>query len=460
VGVAEEENISALDLRHVWHPFTQEGSAAPLPEIVSGEGAWLRTADGRDILDLISSWWVTLHGHAHPAIARAVAEQAEQIEQVMFAGFTHAPAVRLASRLVALMPRELTPPLTRVFFSDNGSTAVEVALKIAWQYWRNKGEMGRKRFLAFSGGYHGDTLGAMSVGASTGFYTPFDDLMLPVTFLPFPATWEGDNEAQKKEEEALARVDAALDSFGAEVAAVIIEPLVQGAGGMRMCRPEFLRALCERIRNAGILLIFDEVMTGFGRTGTMFACNKAQVVPDIICLAKGLTSGFLPLATTICGEEIHYAFLGGDFGSALAHGHSFTANPLGCAAALASLDLFESDSTLERVAAMEDIHRRRMRDLARLSNVRRIRVMGAIAAFDLDCEYGEGGGDGDGDAGDDKSYGSSWSQRLRGDFLSRGLLLRPLGNVVYLMPPYCVSEEDLHHAYDEIFEVVSHLQTN
>lgn len=441
--MSEHEDIPALDLRHVWHPFTQAGAGAPPPEIVSGEGAWLRTADGRDILDLISSWWVTLHGHAHPAIAGAVAKQAKRLEQVMFAGFTHAPAVRLAARLAALMPEGLT----RVFFSDNGSTAVEAALKIAWQYWRNKGETGRKRFLAFSRGYHGDTLGAMSVGASSGFYAPFEELVLPVTFLPFAATWEGDNRAQEKEEEALAEIDAVLDEAGGEVAAVIIEPLVQGAGGMRMCRPEFLRALCERLREAGILLIFDEVMTGFGRTGSMFACDKADVAPDIICLAKGMTGGFLPLAATLCREEIHDAFVGGDFGNAFAHGHSFTANPLGCAAALASLDLFESDSTLERVAVMEGIHRRRMRDLARLPNVRCARVMGSIAAFDLDC----------GDGGDSKGYGSAWSRRLREAFLSRGLLVRPLGNVVYLMPPYCIGEHDLHRAYDGIFEMVSEL---
>jgi adenosylmethionine-8-amino-7-oxononanoate aminotransferase len=439
--MVEREDIPALDLRYVWHPFTQVGTAGPAPEIVSGKGAWLRAADGKNILDLISSWWVTLHGHAHPAIAGAVAEQAKRLEHVMFAGFTHAPAARLASRLAKLLPSELT----RVFYSDNGSTAVEVALKIAWQYWHNKGETKRKRFLAFSKGYHGDTLGAMSVGSSTGFYTPFDDLVLPVTFLPFPATWEGDNGALEKEEEALAKIDAILaNGFGEEVAAVIIEPLVQGAGGMRMCRPEFLRSLCERLREAEVLVIFDEVMTGFGRTGSMFACDRAKVVPDIICLAKGLTGGFLPLAVTICSEKIHNAFLGRDFGSAFAHGHSFTANPLGCAAALASLDLFENDSTLKRVAAMEDLHRRRMQDLSRLSNVRNARVMGSIAAFDL-----EGGS---------KVYGSSWAQHLHEEFLSRGLLVRPLGNVVYLMPPYCVSEDDLHHAYDKIFEVVSHFQ--
>ena len=449
LGMAENEDIPALDLRHVWHPFTQAGTAFPPPEVVSGEGAWLHTAEGRDILDLISSWWVTLHGHAHPTIAKAVAEQAQQIEQVMFAGFTHAPAARLASRLAALMPGELR----RVFFSDNGSTAVEVALKIAWQYWRNKGETGRKRFFAFSGGYHGDTLGAMSVGASTGFYAPFDEMVLPVTFLPFAATWSGDNEAQENEAEALAKIDAVLDASHAEVAAVIIEPLVQGAGGMRMCRPEFLRALCGRLREAGILIIFDEVMTGFGRTGHMFACDKARVAPDIICLAKGMTGGFLPLAATICDEEIHGAFIGDDFGTAFAHGHSFTANPLGCAAALASLDLFESEATLERVAAMEDLHRRRMRDLARLPNVRRTRVMGSIAAFDLD--HGN-----DGDGCDGKAYGSSWSQRLRGEFLSRGLLVRPLGDVVYLMPPYCIGEADLDRAYDGIIEVVSKLRTD
>ncbi len=434
--MVDRDDIPGLDLKHVWHPYTQAGMAPAPVEIVSGRGAKLTAADGREFLDLISSWWVNIHGHAHPAIAAAIADQARRLEQVVFAGFTHAPAVRLAERLAGLLPRELN----RVFYSDDGSTAVEVALKIAWQYWRNLGEKGRTRFLAFCGGYHGDTLGAMSAGASFGFYAPFSDLLLPMEFLTYPGTWDGDNTVEERERESLAALDALLDSRSGELAAAIIEPLVQGAGGMRMCRPEFLRALAKRLREAGVLLIFDEVMTGFGRTGAMFACGKAGVAPDLICLSKGLTGGFLPLAATVCREEIFEAFLDDGFAKAFAHGHSYSANPLGCAAALASLDLFESEGTLSRVAAVEAVHRERLLDLGELPLALRTRVTGSIAAFDLET--------------DDKGYGSAAGERLKMRLMDRGLLLRPLGDVVYLMPPYCIGLDELERAYDVIRQVL------
>jgi adenosylmethionine-8-amino-7-oxononanoate aminotransferase len=426
----------ALDRDHVWHPYTQvQGAPAPV-EIVSARGATLTAGDGTEYLDLISSWWVTTHGHAHPAIAAAVAEQAARLEQVIFAGFTHAPAARLAGRLSALLPEGLG----RVFFSDNGSTAVEVALKMAIQYWRNRGEGSRRRLAAFSGGYHGDTLGAMSVGAGSGFFTAFEDLLFEADLLPFPATWHGDNEAEETEAAAVEAVRRYLDAQGEQVAAVIIEPLVQGAGGMRMCRPEFLRALEAAVREAGALLILDEVMTGFGRTGAMFACEKAGVRPDLICLSKGLTGGFLPLAATACREEIYEAFMGEGFERAFAHGHSFTANPLGCAAALASLDLFGQEDSLARVAAMEEFHRARLAELMRHPQVRRPRVMGSIAAFDVEAQ--------------DAGYTAAVGGELKRFFMERGLLIRPLGNVVYLMPPYCIGDDELSRAYDVIAEAL------
>ena len=426
----------ALDARHVWHPFTQAAEAPAPVEIVSARGAVVKAADGREYVDLISSWWVTLHGHGHPAIAAAIAEQAARLEQVIFADFTHAPAARLAARLCAMLP----PELTRVFFSDNGSTAVEVALKLAAQYWRNRGEPRRRRFAAFAGGYHGDTVGAMSVGAGSGLFGAFEDLVFETHVLPFAPTWDGDDEVAAREAAALQAVRDYLESHGEEVAAVIVEPLVQGAGGMRMCRPGFLRAVAAAVRAAGALLIFDEVMTGFGRTGEMFACTKAGVAPDMICLAKGLTGGFLPLAATVCREEIYQAFLGTGFERAFAHGHSFTANPIACAAAHASLDLFETEGSLARVAVLEKIHRARLADLAARSNkVARPRVTGSIAAFDVA-----------GDGGD----GAASGRLLRRAFFERGLLLRPLGNVVYLVPPYCLGEAQLERAYDAIDEVL------
>ncbi|MEO5337992.1 MAG: adenosylmethionine--8-amino-7-oxononanoate transaminase [Magnetospirillum sp. WYHS-4] len=428
------DNTLDLDRRHVWHPFTQ-AKTAPLPvPIRSAVGAVLTAEDGRQYLDLISSWWVTLHGHAHPVIAAAIADQARTLEQVIFAGFTHAPAARLAARLAHLLPEDLE----RVFFSDDGSTAVEVALKIALQHARNKGEERRTRFLAFAGGYHGDTVGAMSAGTGSGFFEAYRPLFFDVRTLPYPATWDGDDEVEAKERAALAAVEAALEEQGAETCALIAEPLVQGASGMRMVRPEFLRAVVARVRAAGVLAIFDEVMTGFGRTGALFACGKAAVTPDIICLSKGLTGGFLPLSATVTREGVYEAFLGETFDRALVHGHSFTANPLGCRAALASLDLLEAPETPVAWTSIEAIHRQRLADLPAAA-VRR-RVLGTIAAFEVD-----GGGEG---------YDAAIGPRLRAAFLEQGLLMRPLGNVVYMMPPYCITENQLHRAYDSVGSVL------
>ncbi|HYD63933.1 adenosylmethionine--8-amino-7-oxononanoate transaminase, partial [Azospirillum sp.] len=340
-------DIVELDRRHLWHPFTQAATAPePIP-VVRAEGVSLFTADGREILDLISSWWVNLHGHAHPAIVEAIARQAATLEQVIFADFTHAPAATLAARLAGILPEGLT----RVFFSDDGSTAVEVAMKMARQFWRNRGDGRRRRYLAFDGAYHGDTFGAMSVGKSSGFYEPFHDLLFEVSHLDYPATWDGDAEVEAKEAAALAKLDAWLADHGDDVAAFIAEPLVQGAAGMRMVRPAFLRAVVERVRAAGALVIFDEVMTGFGRTGALFASLRAGIAPDLICLSKGLTGGFLPLSATVTTEAIYEGFLDGSFDRAFAHGHSFTANPLGCAAALASMDLLLAPETLARLGA-------------------------------------------------------------------------------------------------------------
>ena len=430
--MTDERDLLADDARHVWHPFTQ-AQTAPDPVVVTGgKGARLTTADGTEYLDLISSWWVNMHGHGHPKIAAAIAEQAGGLEHVMFAGFTHEPAVTLAKRLADLLP----PLLTRVFYSDSGATAVEIGLKIAFQSFRNRGETGRTRFIAFEGGYHGDTVGAMSVGQSCGFYEPFRDLMFPVDIVPYPATWEGDLEVEAKEAAALAALDRQLETAGAETVAAIIEPLVEGAAGMRMCRPEFLRAVEARLRAAGVLFIFDEVMTGFGRTGEMFACLKAGVTPDIVCLAKGLTGGFLPLAATVCRESIYESFLGESIDQAFIHGHSYTANPIGCAAGLASLDIFEEENSLARVAEIEQLYRDRFQGLAGRPNVARPRILGSIAAFDM--------------TGAEAGYGAAIGPKLKSWFMERGLMIRPLGNVVYLIPPYCIEDADLHRAFDAI----------
>ena len=425
-----------LDRQHVWHPFTQAQTAPdPIP-ITSAKGIRLYAEDGREFLDLISSWWVNLHGHAHPTIAAAIAKQAHTLEQVIFAGFTHQPAAQLAHELVQRLPAGLT----RVFFSDDGSTAVEVALKMALQYWRNQGEAQRTRFLAFEGGYHGDTVGAMSVGRGSDFFSTYGSLLFEVGLLPYPQTWDGDADVVSKEQAALAVLDAYLAQHGETLAGIIIEPLVQGAAGMRMCRPEFLQQLAAKLRAAGILLIFDEVMTGFGRTGAMFAAIKAQVMPDLICLSKGLTAGFLPMSVTVASEAIYAAFLGENFDRALIHGHSFTANPLGCAAALASLQVFEDEQTLAKLPQIEAWHRQGLAQLAGHPAVQHVRVTGTIAAFDVVTT--------------DAGYTSAVGAKLKAFFHERGLLLRPLGNVVYLLPPYCVTQDELALAYQTIGEAL------
>lgn len=432
-------NIIDLDRRHVWHPFTQAQTAPdPIP-IASAQGIRLYAEDGREFLDLISSWWVNIHGHAHPTIAAAIARQAHTLEQVIFAGFTHQPAAQLAYELAQRLP----VGLTRVFFSDDGSTAVEVALKMALQYWRNHGETQRTRFLAFEGGYHGDTVGAMSAGKGCGFFDTYGSLLFEVGLLPFPETWDGDTAVVAKEQAALAQLERYLAEHGDALAAVIMEPLVQGSAGMRMCRPEFLQALATRLHKAGILLIFDEVMTGFGRTGALFASLKAQVTPDIICLSKGLTAGFLPMSVTVASEAIYAAFLGESFDRALIHGHSFTANSLGCAAALASLQVFDDEQTLAKLPQIERWQRQGLATLAGHPLVQRVRVTGTIAAFDVVAA--------------DAGYTSAIGAQLKAFFHERGLLLRPLGNVVYVLPPYCVTEVELKQAYDVILKGLNSL---
>ena len=424
----QAREIIAGDRQHVWHPFTQHGTEGEPTVIVRAKGASLFDADGKEILDLVSSWWTCTHGHAHPRLNEALAKQADQFEHVMFAGFTHAPAVTLAESLARLLPGDLS----RVFFSDDGSTSVEVALKIAYQYWINRGEPQRTMLLAFDGGYHGDTLGAMSVGRGSQMFSPFRELMCKVCVLPYPSTFEGDEAVEEREAGALSAFEALLADRGQTIAALIIEPLLQGAGGMRVCRPHFLKRLVETAQAAGVIVIFDEVLTGFGRTGTLFALEQAGVVPDLVCLSKGLTSGYMPLAVTVVREAIFEAFLGDSFDRALPHGHSFTANPLACAVALRSLDLFEEEQTLERIAAINARHQAMLADLQTRPDVTRPRVLGSILAFDV-----KGLG----------AYQSEESRALKAWFLAQGLNIRPLGSTLYLMPPYCITGDELSRAY-------------
>ena len=417
------------DRKHIWHPYTQHATEAEPLVVTRAHGATLVSDEGQEILDLMASWWTCVHGHAHPELNVALARQAGEMEHVMFGGFTHAPAIKLAERLSAILPGSLN----RVFYSDNGSTAVEVALKLAYQYWRNKGETKRTMFLAFDGAYHGDTLGAMSVGKGCAFFSLFEGLMCEVRPLPFADAWEGDDGIAAREAHALAEINAILDEIGGSAAALIVEPLMQGAIGMRLCRPEFLRAVVERARAAGMLVIFDEVATGFGRTGKMFALDHTGFEPDLVCLSKGLTSGYMPLAATVARDPIFESFLDESFERALPHGHTFTANPLACAVALRSLELFDEEETMQRVAHIEERHARALDALAAHPRVSKPRRLGTLLAFDL-----EGGGEG---------YKSDESLVLRDWYLANGLNIRPLGPAVYLLPPYCISDQELDRAY-------------
>ena len=429
------QSLLAGDQRHIWHPFTQAHTAPPAIPVIRAEGVFLYTSDDRQIIDLISSWWVAVHGHSHPHIKAAIASQLDAFSQVIFADFTHAPAVSLAKALAANLPADLN----RVFYSDDGSTAVEVALKLACQYWQNVGDPQRKNFISFAGAYHGDTVGAMSVGHDSDFHKAFQPLVFPVTAMPFPETWEDDPDVDIKEAAALEAIDSYLDTHGQTLAGFIVEPLIQGAAGMRMCRPAFLAEAVRKVRAAGALIIFDEVMTGFGRTGKLFACQTANIVPDLICLSKGLTGGFLPLSATVCRDSIYAAFLGDSFAKAFAHGHSFTGNALAAAAGVASLDIFGQENTLSKIANIAAIHRERLAALkAKSSHIEKTRSMGAIGAFDIMVD-GKGYTSG---------YTSAISPRIKQYFLEAGLFLRPLGNTVYFLPPYCITDAQLHYAYD------------
>lgn len=420
---------------HLWHPYTQAKTAPEPLKVKSAQGAWLELEDNSRLLDCISSWWVTLHGHAQPEIAQAIYQQAKQLEQVIFAGFTHDPAEQLATALIEILPA----PLNRVFFSDNGSTAVEVALKMAYQYWQNQGKS-RHKFLAFEGGYHGDTVGTMSASARSLFSRVFADLLFEVEFVPFPATFWGDPDVEQREAAAIEAIEQKLRSN--EYAAMIIEPLVQGAGGMRMCRPQFLQKVRQTTQDWATLLIADEVMTGFGRTGDWFACRKAAIAPDLICLSKGLTGGFLPMSVTICTEAIYDAFYSDDPIKTLYHGHSYTANPLGCAAAIASLNLLKQNPS-----AFKDMEAKHQQHLSAWQDDRRVeklRVMGTIAALDI--------------VTDDRSgYLNQIGLQVRQQAIEHQLLLRPLGNVLYLMPPYCITDEELAFIYTGIQAILAAL---
>ncbi len=442
-----DSDLIARDRACLWHPYTQMLTApSPLP-IVRGEGAYLYTEDGRRILDGISSWWVNIHGHSHPKLNEALAAQARQLEHVIFAGCTHKPAVELAEQLVEVLPKGLT----RVFYSDNGSTAIEVALKLARQYWHNRGESARQMFIALDHAYHGDTVGAMSVSERSNFTAPFEPFLFTVKRAHEPYCYRCPVGLDRNscQIECLNSLETQLKENGSAVAGVLVEPMLQGVGGMIVWPSEFLdgvRRLCDTYQT---LMLADEVLTGFGRTGRMFACEHAAITPDIICLSKAVTGGYLPLGVTAATEAIYEGFLSEDRQKTFFHGHSYAANPLACAVGVASLALFRENNVMARIGELEQQLRAGLEPLRHLPHVGDVRVIGGVGAVELvsDAATKTAGG-----------YLDQIGPRLAKAFLEHDLLIRPLGNLVYFMPPYVISETDTARALDVIATVLTNIR--
>ncbi|GGK82523.1 adenosylmethionine--8-amino-7-oxononanoate transaminase [Rufibacter glacialis] len=411
-------SLSERDQLVNWHPYTQMQTAPPPIGIVRGEGAVLFAEDGREYIDAVSSWWVNIHGHAHPHIAERVSQQLRTLEHVIFAGFTHAPAVELSERLLKLLPANQA----KVFYTDNGSTAVEVALKMALQYWHNQG-IPKSKIIALEGSYHGDTFGAMSISERSVFTRPFQQYLFDVEFLPVPVP--GQEEAVlAKMEELLTRPD---------IAAFVFEPLVLGTAGMVMYEPEVLDKLMALCRQKGVIIIADEVMTGFGRTGKRFAADYLTQAPDLMCFSKGITGGTMALGVTTCTHQLYASFLSEDKTKALFHGHSYTANPIACAAALASLDLVEPEDFLQNLDRISAAHAAFALVLKNKPGIKEVRQRGTILAVEL--EVGA------------TTYFHSLRDQLYQLALENGVLLRPLGNIVYVLPPYCITQAQLNQVY-------------
>lgn len=420
------DNWQERDKRSIWHPFTQLTKTMPPLMVERAEGVYLYTADGQKIIDAISSWWVNLHGHSHPHIAKAVADQAAKLEHVIFAGFTHQPAIELAENLLSVLPDNQS----KIFYSDNGSTAVEVALKMAFQYWHNQG-IEKKKVIAIDGAYHGDTFGAMSVGDRGPFSAPFGAYLFDVQFVPFPD--------EEHEAESMRLFKATVDS--GEVGVFIFEPLVQGSAGMRMYRADWLNEAIAYAQAAGVICIADEVFTGFYRSGKFFTSDFLEHQPDIFCLSKGLTGGTMALGVTSCTEQIVQAYQSDDIMKTFFHGHSFTANPIACAAAIASFELLEKESCLAQIQAISQWQGDFHAILLKHPKVDQAFHLGTILSITLKTESAGG-------------YVNEVRHKLYPYFLERGILLRPLGNVIYVLPPYIIQKSELDFVHKEILNLL------
>ena len=419
-----KKSLAERDQEIIWHPYTQmQNAPSPIP-IVRGEGVYLFAEDGRKYLDAVSSWWVNIHGHSHPYIAKKISEQLLQIEHVIFAGFTHPGAIELAERLLEILPSSQS----RVFYSDNGSTAVEVALKMCFQYWSNQGKE-KTKILAFHNSYHGDTFGAMAVSSRSAFTHPFEKLLFDVEFIDLP---NADN---------IDKLKKYISIKSSELAAFIFEPLVQGAGGMQMYEAEYLSQLIQHCNSERVLTIADEVMTGFGRTGKLFASDHLNAHADLMCFSKGLTGGTMALGITTCSSNIYKAFLSDDKLKTLFHGHSFTANPIACSAALASMDLLLADETIKNIERIVLSHQQFSARIKPHPKLKSVRQTGTILALEWET-LGQ------------SSYFNNLRDNLYNFFLDKGIILRPLGNIIYILPPYCINNEELAFIYSKIEEAL------
>ena len=418
-----QTKLSTLDKKYLWHPYTQEKTAGENIVITKGEGCYLYDENGNKYIDAIASWWTNIHGHVHPHIAKKIFEQATNLEQVIFASYSHPSAIQLAEKLL-----EILPSFDKVFYTDNGSTAVEVAIKMALQFWHNQG-ISKNKIIAFRDAYHGDTFGAMSVSARGVFTMPYQAQLFEVIFIDTPTF--------QNEESIIEQLENIIQQEGDKLAAFIFEPLVLGSAGMKMYPAKLLDKLIAICNDKNIITIADEVMTGFGRTGKMFAIDYLQNKPAIICLSKGITGGFLPFAATLCHEKIYAQFLDDSKNKMLFHGHSYTGNPLGCAAALASLEVFAMENTLEKIKDIAARHQNFLEKIKENNAIARIECCGTILAIELKTTAESG-------------YLNNIKEEIIAFFMTEKIIIRPLGNVLYLLPPYCISREDLSIIYSKI----------
>jgi len=422
--------IIDIDKQFVWHPFTHLKYAEAPVHIVRGEGAYFYDTEGNKLLDAISSWWVNLHGHCHPYISQKVSEQLHTLEHAIFSAFTHEPAVKLAERLIGHLPENQS----KIFYSDNGSTAVEVGLKMVLQYWHNQG-VSKKKFIAFENAYHGDTFGGMSVGARNVFNNAFENLLFDVIHIPLP------------DEDNIEQIKNTLNTWFSnhnDIAGFIFEPLVQGAAGMLMYEAKYLDELIALCRENKVICIADEVMTGFGRTGEFFASNYLKNKPDIICLSKGLTGGYMPLGVTSCAQFIYNSCVNDDKTKTFFHGHSYTANPTACSAGLASLDLMEKEETWRQIRMISSANQEFASKIKHHPKLKEVRVKGTILALEINTE-------------EHTHYLNNASENIATYFLKKGIIVRPLGNILYLIPPYCITESELKGVFEVISQFLSEL---